>query len=74
MKLILLEIITELENKIRDVRGLAIKSALRSVENKVPDVSFWLRKQIMTQKLVNLRSNLLIIVMANILLLQSLIL
>ena len=74
MKLILLEIITELENKIRDVRGLAIKSALRSVENKVPDVSFWLRKQIMTQKLVNLRSNLLIIVMANMLLLQSLIL
>ena len=74
MKLILLEIITELENKIRDVRGLAIKSVLRSVENKVPDVSFWLRKQIMTQKLVNLRSNLLIIVMANILLLQSLIL
>ena len=66
--------LTELENKIGDVSGLATKTALTAVENKMPDVSSLVKKTILTQKLVNLKRNLLIIIMTNILLLQSLIL
>ena len=66
--------LTELENKIPDVSSLATKTALTAVENKIPDVSSLVKKQIMTQKSVSLRRNLLIIIITNILLLQSLIL
>ena len=48
--------------------------ALTVVENKRPDVSCLVKKQNMTQKFVNLKKNLLILIMANTLLLQSLIL
>ena len=64
--------LTELENKIPDVSSLATKTALTAVENKIPDVSSLVKKQIMTQKSVSLRRNLLIIIITNILLLQSL--
>ena len=64
---------TELENKISDVSSLATKTALTAVENKIPNVSS-LKKQTITQKLQKLKINLIIIIMTNILLLQSLIL
>ena len=66
--------LTELENKIPDVSSLATKTALTAVENKIPDISSLVKKQIMTQKLVSLKKNLLIIIMTSISLLQSLIL
>ena len=66
--------LTELENKIPDVSSLATKTALTAVENKMPDVTSLFKKQFMTQKLLKLKRNLLIIIMTNILLLQSLIL
>ena len=55
---------TEFEKKISD---FVKKTKLTELENKIPDVS-------RTQKLVSLKRNLLIIIMTNILLLQSLIL
>ena len=64
----------ELENKIVDVSGLATKSALLAVESKIPNVSSLVKNQIMTQKSVTLKRNLLTIIMTNILLLQSLML
>ena len=67
--------LTELENKIPDVSSLATKTALTAVENKISDVSSLVKKkQIITQKLLKLKRNLLIMIMINILLLQSLIL
>ena len=67
--------LTELENKIPDVSTLATKTALTAVENKTPSVnSLVKRKQTMAQKLVSLKRNLLIMIMINMLLLQSLIL
>ena len=67
--------LTELENKIPDVSSLATKTALTAVENKISDVSSLVKKkQIITQKLLKLKRNLRIIIMINILLLQSLIL
>ena len=66
--------LTELENKIPDVSSLATKTALTAVENKIPSVSNLVKKQTMTQKLVSLKRNLLMIIMINMLLLQSLIL
>ena len=67
--------LTELEKKSPDVSSLARETALTDVENKIPSVSSLVKKkQIITQKLLNLKSNLLTIIMTNILLLQSLIL
>ena len=66
--------LTELENKIPDVSSLATKTALTAVENKIPSVSSLVKKQTITQKLVSLKSNLLIKIMTNILLPRSLIL
>ena len=66
--------LTELENKIPNVSSLATKAALTAVENKIPSVSNLVKKQTMTQKLVSLKRNLLMIIMINMLLLQSLIL
>ena len=65
--------ITELENKIPDTSNLATKSALTAVENKIPSISN-LVKQIMTQKLLKLKISIIIIIMINIWILQSLIL
>ena len=62
--------ISEIESKIRSIRGLATTFALTAVENKIPDVSSLVKKkQIMIQTLVKLKRNLLIIIMINILLL-----
>ena len=66
--------LTELENKIPAVSNLATKTALTTVENKIPSVGNLVKKQTITQKLVSSKRNLLIIIMTNILLLQSLIL
>ena len=53
------------------VSRLATNAPLTAVENKTPDVSNLLKKQIMTQKLVKLKTSLLIIIMINILLHQN---
>ena len=66
--------ITELENKIPDISHLATKTALTAVENRIPSVSNLVKKkQTITQKLLMLKINLIIIIMINILILQSLI-
>ena len=65
--------LTELENKIPDISNLATKTALTTVENKIPSVSNLVKKQTMTQKLMILKINLIVIIMINILILQSLI-
>ena len=65
--------LTELENKIPDVSSLATKTALTTVENKIPSVSNLVKKQIITLKLQKLKINLIIIIMTNILILNSLI-
>ena len=69
--------ITEIKGKIPDVSNLATKTALTTAENKIPVkiyASNLVKKQIMTLKLQKLKINLIIIIMKNILLLQSLIL
>ena len=63
--------LTELEKKVPDVSSLETKTALTAVETKIIDVSSLVKKQIITQKLLKLKRNLLIIIMTNILLLQS---
>ena len=63
----------ESENKIPSISSSVTTLALTAVENKIPDVSSLLKKkQIMTQKLGNLKRNSLIISMTNMLLLQNL--
>ena len=64
--------LTELENKTLDISNLATKTALTSVENKIPSVSNLLKKQTITLKLQKLKMNLIITIMINILILQSL--
>ena len=50
-----------------DVNSLATKTAITAVENKIPSVSSLVeKKQTMTQKLLKLKRNLLIIIMTNI--------
>ena len=63
--------ITELENKIPDVSNLATKTALTTAESKMPSVSNLVKKQTITLKIQKLKINLIIIIMINILLLQS---
>ena len=66
--------ISEIESKIPSITGLATNTALTAVEHKIPDVgSLVKKKQIITQKLVKLKKDLLIIIMTNVLLLQNLI-
>ena len=65
--------ITEIEGKIPDVSSLATKTASTTVENKTLYVISLVKKQIIIQKLLKLKRKLLIIIMINILLLQSLI-
>ena len=65
--------ITELENKIPDISNLATKTALTAIENKIPSVSNVVKKHIIILKLQKLKINLIIIIMINMLLLQSLI-
>ena len=65
--------LTELENKIPDISNLATKTALTAIENKIPNVSNLVKKQTITQKLLILKINLIIIIMTYILILPSLI-
>ena len=65
--------ITKIEGKIPDISNLATKITLTTVENKIPSVSNLVKKHIMTQKLLVLKINLIIIIMINILIFQSLI-
>ena len=63
--------ITELENKILDINNLATKTALTARENKIPSVSNLVKKTDYNTKVTEI--NLIIIIMINILILQSLI-
>ena len=65
--------INEIEGKIPDISNLATKTVLTAVENKIPSVSNLVKKKTKTLKLQKLKINLIIIIMANILILQSLI-
>ena len=65
--------LTELQNKILDISNLATKTALTTVENKIPDVSSLVKKTDYNTKITNIKINLIIIIMTNILILQSLI-
>ena len=66
--------ITEIERKNPDISNLATKTALTSIENKIPSVSNLVKKkQTIILKLQKLKINLIIIIMINILILQSLI-
>ena len=55
------------------IDGLAANAALTAVENKIPNISSLVKKAIITQKLLRLKRNLLIIITINTLLLQNLI-
>ena len=65
--------LTGLENKIPDVSSLATKTALIAAEKKYVALVIKLKKQSITLKLQKLKINLIIIIMTNILTLQSLI-
>ena len=65
--------ITELGNKISDISNLATKTALITVKNKIPSIRDLVKKQTIILKLQRLKINLMIIIMTNILILQSLI-
>ena len=66
--------ITEIEGKIPDVSNLVPKTALTTVENKIPYVGSLVKKnRIMALKLQKLKISLIIIIVTNILILQSLI-
>ena len=62
---------TELENKIHNISGVAANSALNAIENKIPDISCLAKKHCDT-KLVKLKRNVLIKIMIDVLLLQNL--
>ena len=66
--------LTELENKIPDVSSLATKTALTAMGNKIHDVIGLVKKTNYNTKISELEKKLLIMIMTNILLLQSLIL
>ena len=66
--------IIETRGKIPSISGLTANAALTAVENKIPNISSLVKKQIIIQKLLKLTGNLLIIIMINTLQLQILIL
>ena len=49
--------ITEIEGKIPIIDGLATTSGLTTVENKIPNVSNLVKKEIITQKVLKLKRN-----------------
>ena len=65
--------ITELENKIPDISNLETKTSLTAIENEIPSVNNLAKKQTIILKLQKLKINLIIIIMINMLILQSLI-
>ena len=66
--------ITEINGKIPDIISLATKTELTAVKNKIPDVSSFVKKTDYNTKITGNEKNSLIIIMINILQLQSLIL
>ena len=65
--------ITEIEGKFPDISNLAIKTALTTVENKVPNANNLVKKKDCDTKITGIETSLIIIIMKNILILQSLI-
>ena len=66
--------ITKIEGKIPDISNLATKIGLTAVENKIPSVSNLVKKIDYNTKITEIeKKNLIIIIMTNILMLQSLI-
>ena len=63
----------EVKGEIPSIINLAPTTALTAVENKIPDTSNLVKKLTITQRLMQLKRKLLIIVMINTLLLQNLI-
>ena len=66
--------ITDIEGKSPDIINLATKTASTTVQNKITRIINLVKKQSITLKLQRLKINLIIIIMINILRLQSLIL
>ena len=66
--------ITEVGCKILDVSGLATKTALTTVENKIPSITGLVKNETIILRLLILKINSTIIMMINMLLLQILIL
>ena len=66
--------ITEIEGKIPDINNLATRTALTTVENKIPSISSLVKKTNYNAKITDIENKLKIIIMINMLLLQSLIL
>ena len=63
----------EVKGEIPSIINLAPTTALTAVENKIPDTSNLVKKLTITQRLMQLKRKLLIIVMINTVLLQNLI-
>ena len=63
---------TDKEDEIPDISTLATKTALTDIKNKILILVALLKKRIMTLKLQKLKINLIIIIMTNLLILQSL--
>ena len=66
--------LTTVENKIPSINNLATKTALTIVENKIPSINGLVKKQTIILRLLILKIYSIIIIMINMLLLQSLIL
>ena len=62
-----------MEGQTPSISGLGTNAALTAVEDKISNVSNLVQKQIMTQIILKLKGNLLIMIMINILLPQNLI-
>ena len=59
--------ITEIGNKIPSISELATNSALTTVEDEIRNINNLVKNQIMTQKILKLKKNLLIMIMVSIL-------
>ena len=66
--------INESKGEIPSITNLATTATLTTIENKIPNFINLVKKLTKTQKLMKLKRKLLIMIMANILLLQNLIL
>ena len=63
--------ITEIENKIPSISGLATTSALTSLENKIPNISSLVKKKVYNTKILKLKRTLPIKITVNILVLPN---
>ena len=64
--------LTELESKILDISNLVTKTALTTVQNKISSVSNLVKKTAYNTKVTEIEQNVIIIIMTNILIAQSL--